>query len=179
MVRQLIGHALSSIRANRRQPHIVQGYFAMFKFFPVIIEEEFKEYLPEVLNILKRNINTQSESISWLSLQVLGVLIEKYAKEEIDLLLIPVKQSIFSFNQEKRKGSIKLLGDIIEHYEIGGQNYPLEYKECLASLYILKHDRADFVKDHGKIVRLSIPLTFLDLEAPCEGQRGNFTHYSA
>jgi hypothetical protein len=59
-------------------------------------------------------ISDENESLRNLALRVIKVFIQKYGQKQIDLLLKPVLEGVFSVNYLKRASSGLLLEDILK-----------------------------------------------------------------
>ena len=58
-------------------------------------------------------MSDDNEIIRKLALKVVRILIKKFAKTNMNQIVIPVKQGLFSANRGSRLNSVKLLGEII------------------------------------------------------------------
>ena len=95
-----IGKCLNKI--NDKRAWIKEGYIGMFVFFPTILQDKFQVYLKVVLDKLQERLSDNEESIRKLALRVLGILIKRFAKTNIEMLLQPVKEGLFAESINKR-----------------------------------------------------------------------------
>ena len=133
--------------------YMKESYIGLFIYLPAILEEKFEPYLSIVLDNLVESLSDESENIRGLTSRVVKILIEKFGLKNTQLLLAPINDGLFNNNMRKRNSSINLTGDLLKvlyksRNSQGNESvFNTIYEETLASVYILKHDEYEVIKN--------------------------------
>ena len=132
--------------------HLKESYIGLFIYLPAIMDEAFEPYLSIVLDNLVESLSDENESIRSLTLRVVKILIDKFGMKNTQLLLAPINDGLFNINMRKRNSSINLTGDLLKvlyksRSGQGSEGYNAIYEETLASVYVLKHDEYEVIKN--------------------------------
>ena len=133
--------------------YLKESYIGLFIYLPGIIEEAFEPYLSVVLDNLVESLSDENENIRGLTLRVVKILIDRFGLKNTQLLLAPINDGLFNTNMRKRNSSINLTGDLLKvlyksrNSQGEGGFFNVIYEETLASVYILKHDEYEIIKN--------------------------------
>jgi len=99
-------------------PHVKDGYIMLFIYVPGVFQEEFMQYIGEVVQPILRALADENEYVRDTALKAGQRIVNMYADSAIALLLPQLEQGLFDDNWRIRYSSVQLLGDLL--YKISG-----------------------------------------------------------
>ena len=131
--------------------YLKESYIGLFIYLPGILDEAFEPYLSIMLDNLVESLSDENENIRSLTLRVVKIFIDKFGMKNTQLLLAPINDGLFNINMRKRNSSINLTGDLLKVLAKSRQGTEgflnAIYEETLASVYLLKHDEYEVIKN--------------------------------
>ena len=99
-------------------PHVKDGYIMLFIYFPGVFQEEFMQYISDVVKPILRALADENEYVRDTALKAGQRLVNLYSDSAITLLMPQLEMGLFDDNWRIRYSSVQLLGDLL--YKISG-----------------------------------------------------------
>lgn len=146
--------------------YIRESFLSVFVYLPIIMEDAFEQHVFQVIQFTVESISHPKEGIRNLAIKSIKILIRRFLKKNIDLLIAPFFEGAVSSNSTKQNSSLILLGDILdilyEEFQDRERLYE-SYPRLMAIFYILKNDSCGEVR----ITATNIFKTFVDNPQKC------------
>lgn len=139
---------------------------SLFVYLPIVMEDKFEKYVYQVIQHTVESISHPKEGIRNLAIKSIKILIRRFLKKNIDLLIAPFYEGAVSSNSTKQNSSLILLGDIIdilnEEFDEKEKLYEA-YPRLIGIFYIMKNDTCGEVR----ITATNIFKTFVAMPTKC------------
>lgn len=146
--------------------YIRESFLSVFVYLPIIMEDKFEKQVYKVINGIVESISHSKEGIRNLAIKSIKILIRRFLKKNIDILIAPFNEGAIAENSTKQNSSLILLGDIIDilNEEIQDKEKLYEtYPKLISIFYIMKNDLCGEVR----ITATNIFKTFVDNPQKC------------
>lgn len=119
---------LPEIVANTEsvRPSVRDGFMTLLVFLPVTFGDSFQKYLGETIPCALRGLADEYEYVRDSSLKAAKVVIDRFGKRSVELLLPSLETGLFDDNWRIRQSSVQLLGDLL--YKIAGISGNAQYQ---------------------------------------------------
>ncbi|KAI3646171.1 hypothetical protein MP228_009099 [Amoeboaphelidium protococcarum] len=149
--------------ASASDPNVKEAHISLLMFLAALFNDKFIPYIAATVPMVLNGLADENDMVRESAMKAGKVLVEKFSKTAIEILLPELEGSLFSGNYRIRLSSVQLLGDLL--FTIGNINRSqleqadedttsfetgrkaiiaalgLErYQEVLASVYIMRSD---------------------------------------
>ncbi|KAH6560638.1 hypothetical protein BASA62_010347 [Batrachochytrium salamandrivorans] len=126
----LLPEIIASTSSNRI--YVREGFMTLLVFLPATFGEAFTPYIAMMIPAVLRGLADESETVRESALHAGKVIVRKYAKPAINLLLPELKLGLFDTDWRIRQNSMQLLGDLL--FRIAGISSKMETSDASADL---------------------------------------------
>ena len=110
-VEALLPDVISGCSSSR--PAVRDGHLTLMRFLPATLGAAFEPFLPIVLPCVLGGLSDEAEGVRDASMGAGRVIVERYAKTALPLLLPAVEAGIGASNWRIRQSSVELLGELL------------------------------------------------------------------
>ena len=110
-VEALLPDVISGCSSSR--PAVRDGHLTLMRFLPATLGAAFEPFLPTVLPCVLGGLSDEAEGVRDASMGAGRVIVDRYAKTALPLLLPAVEAGIGASNWRIRQSSVELLGELL------------------------------------------------------------------
>ena len=90
-----------------------EGYLTLLRFAPATLGQTFEPHLPAALPCILGGLSDEAEGVRDAAMGAGRVVVERYARTALPLLLPPLLQGYLADNWRIRQSSVELMGDLL------------------------------------------------------------------
>ena len=128
-VEALLPDVISGCSSSR--PAVRDGHLTLMRFLPATLGAAFEPFLPTVLPCVLGGLSDEAEGVRDASMGAGRVIVERYAKTALPLLLPAVEAGIGASNWRIRQSSVELLGELL--FKVSGASGKVRSRCMLSS----------------------------------------------
>lgn len=100
------------------KPNVREGFMNLIIFLPTSFGDAFQKYLAQVIPCVLKGLADEYEYVRDAALKSGQVIVNRFARSAIDLLLPKLQEGLFDVNWRIRQTSVRLMGELL--FKIAG-----------------------------------------------------------
>lgn len=113
---ELLPEILANVSSSK--PYVREGFMLLLIYIPATFGDQFQPYISGTIPCILKGLADEFEFVRSASLKAGQIVVNRFAKTAVELLLPELENGLFDENWRIRQSSIQLLGDLL--YKIAG-----------------------------------------------------------